>query len=158
MLTYIYIYIPNTQTVALKDALHQYYERINSLEDLKYDLEYVVKRKDIEVHTNIHIYIYIYSTNELTCTQTYIYIYIYISAQTRKQIYLTIAKRASNICDASNAASQPPPNIAVNNFYYSKHYDLNLKVNLRMFNKVSSIPNRPKYSFIPNILPSHLGA
>lgn len=36
---------------ALRGALRQYYNRINDLEDSKYDFEYIVKRKDIEVHT-----------------------------------------------------------------------------------------------------------
>lgn len=33
----------------LKSILRTYYERIKSLEDKKYDVEYIVKRKDIEV-------------------------------------------------------------------------------------------------------------
>lgn len=35
----------------LKTLIKQHYDRINKLEDQKYDLEYVVKRKDVEVHT-----------------------------------------------------------------------------------------------------------
>lgn len=37
----------------LKNLCRQHYERINKLENQKYDLEYVVKRKDFEVHKNI---------------------------------------------------------------------------------------------------------
>ena len=36
-------------TDTLKGVLKAYHERIGKLEDIKYDLEYVVKRKDVEV-------------------------------------------------------------------------------------------------------------
>ena len=45
---YLFDYISTEQ---LKSMIKQHYDRINKLEDQKYDLEYVVKRKDIEVHT-----------------------------------------------------------------------------------------------------------
>lgn len=35
---------------ALKDITRAYHERIGKLEDLKYDLEYIVKSKDFQVH------------------------------------------------------------------------------------------------------------
>lgn len=41
-MTYIY-------TGQLKSLLQSYHERIKNLEDKKYDIEYVVKRKDVEV-------------------------------------------------------------------------------------------------------------
>lgn len=39
----------HTLTEQLKSILKAYHERINSLEDKKYDVEYIVKRKDVEV-------------------------------------------------------------------------------------------------------------
>lgn len=39
-------------TEQLKQICKQYHDRICNLENVKYDLEYVVKRKDVEVHTN----------------------------------------------------------------------------------------------------------
>lgn len=50
---------------AIRTTLRQYYTRINNLEDLKYDLEYVVKRKDVEVQNNNifqHILQYIHTS------------------------------------------------------------------------------------------------
>lgn len=44
---------PRTDT--LKTLIKQHYDRINKLEDQKYDLEYVVKRKDVEVHTQNYL-------------------------------------------------------------------------------------------------------
>lgn len=35
----------------LKSILRAYHERIKSLEDKKYDVEYIVKRKDVEVQS-----------------------------------------------------------------------------------------------------------
>lgn len=44
-------------TDTLKSLIKQHYDRINKLEDQKYDLEYVVKRKDVEVHEHHQFYI-----------------------------------------------------------------------------------------------------
>uniref|UniRef100_A0A182SAU5 Troponin I n=1 Tax=Anopheles maculatus TaxID=74869 RepID=A0A182SAU5_9DIPT len=38
-----------------RKILRDYHQRINSLEEEKYDLEYVVKRKDMEVHKHRHL-------------------------------------------------------------------------------------------------------
>lgn len=46
-MNYIYNYYGRVEQ--LKSILRAYYERIKGLEDKKYDVEYVVKRKDIEV-------------------------------------------------------------------------------------------------------------
>lgn len=46
-INYIYNYYARVEQ--LKSILRAYYERIKGLEDKKYDVEYVVKRKDIEV-------------------------------------------------------------------------------------------------------------
>lgn len=43
----------SSHTEQLKSILKAYHERINSLEDKKYDVEYIVKRKDIEVQSII---------------------------------------------------------------------------------------------------------
>lgn len=42
---------PLLSTEQLKSLCKQYHDRICKLEDQKYDLEYVVKRKDVEVYT-----------------------------------------------------------------------------------------------------------
>lgn len=39
---------PHTETV--KRVLREYHNRITALEDKKFDIEYVVKKKDFEVH------------------------------------------------------------------------------------------------------------
>lgn len=41
-------------TEQLKSILKAYYERILNLEDKKYDVEYIVKRKDVEVQLTLH--------------------------------------------------------------------------------------------------------
>lgn len=38
----------------LKSILKAYHERIRALEDKKYDVEYIVKRKDVEVQSSLH--------------------------------------------------------------------------------------------------------
>lgn len=38
----------------LKAILKAYHERIRNLEDKKYDIEYIVKRKDVEVQSSLH--------------------------------------------------------------------------------------------------------
>lgn len=43
-------YPNHSWTDTLKTLIKQHYDRICKLEDQKYDLEYVVKRKDVEVH------------------------------------------------------------------------------------------------------------
>jgi len=48
---------PPLWTDTLKSLIKQHYDRINKLEDQKYDLEYVVKRKDVEVHEHHQLFI-----------------------------------------------------------------------------------------------------
>lgn len=43
--------IPCTPIEQLKAILKAYHDRIRSLEDKKYDVEYIVKRKDVEVQS-----------------------------------------------------------------------------------------------------------
>lgn len=50
-----------SSTEELKSICKTYQDRIVSLENLKYDFEYVVKRKDIEVHTTTKSYIQNYN-------------------------------------------------------------------------------------------------
>lgn len=57
--TSVCIYILYIRTDTLKTLIKQHYDRINKLEDQKYDLEYVVKRKDVEVHTQNYQSIYL---------------------------------------------------------------------------------------------------
>lgn len=38
----------------LKNILRAYHDRIKGLEDKKYDVEYIVKRKDVEVQSHAH--------------------------------------------------------------------------------------------------------
>lgn len=47
---------PVLRTDTLKTLIKQHYDRINKLEDQKYDLEYVVKRKDVEVHEHHQLF------------------------------------------------------------------------------------------------------
>lgn len=83
------LFSPSSHTESLKRVLREYHNRITALEDQKFDLEYVVKKKDYEVLTReggkdnvarnyitirandvafTHAYIYVY-----LCTYTYIY-------------------------------------------------------------------------------------
>lgn len=41
-------------TEQLKSILRAYHDRIKNLEDKKYDIEYIVKRKDVEVQSSLH--------------------------------------------------------------------------------------------------------
>lgn len=50
-----------SSTEELKSICKTYHDRIVSLENLKYDFEYVVKRKDVEVHTITKSYIQNYN-------------------------------------------------------------------------------------------------
>lgn len=38
---------------SIKDIARAYHSRIEKLEDMKYDLEYIVRSKDHQVHTKI---------------------------------------------------------------------------------------------------------
>lgn len=68
---YIFTYDDDEpHTDNLKRVLKEYHNRIAALEDKKFDIEYVVKKKDYEVHMREqqlrrHIYIYIYNTREV---------------------------------------------------------------------------------------------
>ncbi len=42
-------------TESLKRIIKDYYDRINRLEDKKFDLEYAVKKKDLEVSAVLNI-------------------------------------------------------------------------------------------------------
>ena len=59
MLLFIYIYVIDVSvcmcvcvsvTETIKRVLRDYHERISTLEDEKFDLEYAVKKKDFEVY------------------------------------------------------------------------------------------------------------
>lgn len=63
--------------------LREYHNRITALEDQKFDLEYVVKKKDYEVLTReggkdnvARNYITIRANNYVAFTHTHMYIYI----------------------------------------------------------------------------------
>lgn len=45
---------PSMHLEQLKATLKAYHERIRNLEDKKYDIEYIVKRKDVEVQSSLH--------------------------------------------------------------------------------------------------------
>lgn len=59
----LFCYIAET----VRSIVKQYYDRINKLEDAKYDLEFVVKRKDLEVRHNAKNY-----TATLFCLQFFL--------------------------------------------------------------------------------------
>lgn len=55
-------------------VLKQYHDRVNALEDEKYDMEYIVKRKDVEVvhqytqafiHLHIHTHSHTHTTHDV---------------------------------------------------------------------------------------------
>lgn len=46
---YIFIYSDEPHTETVKRVLREYHNRITALEDKKFDIEYVVKKKDFEV-------------------------------------------------------------------------------------------------------------
>jgi hypothetical protein len=61
---------PLTDTI--KRVLVDYHERINSLEDVKFDLEYAVKKKDFEVE------LWCTSTVDNFCLENYLFLVIYV--------------------------------------------------------------------------------
>ena len=66
---------PLTDTI--KRVLVDYHERINSLEDVKFDLEYAVKKKDFEVE------LWCTSTVDIFCLEIYLFLVIYVQDVSR---------------------------------------------------------------------------
>jgi hypothetical protein len=57
-------------TDSIKRVLEDYHERINSLEDVKFDLEYAVKKKDYEVELSGELVNF--------CLEIYLFLVVYV--------------------------------------------------------------------------------